>query len=96
MILFLKTQIALRFKDKTGLFKANGPFKCLSPRIIQTDYPGWILNVLSPADTTIAYQRSHFLPEGYESEVALEEAAPVEDGGREEEVPQEPYLAATD
>ena len=32
MILFLKTLIALRFKDKTGLFKANGPFKCLSPR----------------------------------------------------------------
>ena len=31
MILFLKTLIALRFKDKTGLFKANGPFKCLSP-----------------------------------------------------------------
>ena len=40
--------------------------------------------------------RSHFLPEGHESEVALEEAAPVEDGGREEEVPQEPYLATTD
>ena len=38
MILFLKTLIALRFKDKTGLFKANGPFKCLSPRI---NYPAF-------------------------------------------------------
>ena len=35
IILILKTLIALRFKDKTGLFKANGPFKCLSPRIVK-------------------------------------------------------------
>ena len=40
--------------------------------------------------------RWHFLPEGYESEVVLEEAAAVEDGGRVDKVPLEPHLEPTD
>ena len=40
--------------------------------------------------------RSHILPEGNESEVVLEEAAAVEDGGRVDKVPLEPHLEPTD
>ena len=40
--------------------------------------------------------RSYFSPEGNESEVVLEEAAAVEDGGRVDKVPLEPHLEPTD
>ena len=41
ILLFKWTPIASIFVYKKGLFKANGPFKCLSPRIILKLSPGF-------------------------------------------------------